>query len=126
MGLDAAEVCEALSSLPPEARRRIVGLVLEHGYAVKDVAEIMSVSPSAVSRYIHGSLAPSPTAICRLVLGVDEETRRRILVEAARTLWRLVEALINSASGSEDAYTVLESIADDVARLLDEYSARSV
>ena len=119
---DYAALCEAVSALPPEQRRRLVEEALAHGYAAKDLAEIMAVSPPAVSRYAHGSLAPSPGAICRLILGVDEETRRTLLRLAARQLWSLLEAVLQ-AMNPLDAAELAEEIADHVAELLAETRA---
>jgi len=115
--LDYAALCEAIAALPPEQRRRLVEEALAHGYAAKDLAEIMAVSPPAVSRYAHGSLAPSPGAICRLILGIDEDTRRKLLRVAARQLWSLLEAVLKSMEPL-DAVELAEEIADRVAELL--------
>ena len=118
--LDA--ICAAVSILPPESRRRIVELALENGYAAKDVAEIMAVSPPAVSRYIRGTLSPSPSALCRLILGVHPRLQRRMLLEAARSLWKATRVLLEVLGEQSDAAKLLEEIADTVALLLEKNS----
>lgn len=123
--LDYASICEAFSSLPPQARRRIVELAAASGYAAKDLAELMNVSQSAVSRYVHGSLTPSPGAVCRLILGVDPGTRERLLAEGARSLWLLLSQLLSSLAGTPLAEELLDTIADEVARLIEEHTVKT-
>ncbi len=123
--LDYAIICEAFSALPPAARRRIVELAAASGYAAKDLAELMNVSPSAVSRYVHGSLAPSPGAVCRLILGVDPGTREKLVVEGARSLWSLLSQLLSSLAGTSLVGELLEAIADDVASLIEEHTVKA-
>ncbi len=115
----AESLCEAVSALPPEHRRRLVELAVNNGYAVKDVAELMAVSPPAVSRYIHGSLAPSPGALCRLILSVDDDLREKMIAETVRSLWSLLYNLLASNTDKPRIAVILEKIADEVAELLE-------
>jgi len=97
-------------------RRRIVEVVLAEGYTGKEVAELMGVSPSAVSRYVHGSLAPSPNALCKLYYSVDEKTRTRIAEEIASILWRFLKNVLEDIIGENvDVSNILEEIADYIS-----------
>ncbi len=110
-----AAICEALAALPPHDRRRLVEIALESGYAAKDVAEMMQVSPPAVSRYTRGTLAPSPGALCRLLMSIDPSTRARLLVEATRSLWRLLNQLLDNMPPTPEAEALVEEIADTIS-----------
>lgn len=116
----AESICEAVSALPPEHRRKLVELAVNNGYAVKDIAELMAVSPPAVSRYIHGSLAPSPGALCRLILSVDDDLREKMIAETAGSLWRLLRKVLSTGTRRPLIAALLEKIADEVAELLEE------
>jgi predicted transcriptional regulator len=116
--LDFAAICEAISGLSPEARRRIVEEALASGYAAKDLADLMGVSPPAVSRYVHGTLAPSIGAVCRLLMAVDSELRSRLLVYAARSLWQQLEVLVNNLPSIPEVEELLAEIADKVSEKL--------
>ncbi|HIP65797.1 MAG TPA: helix-turn-helix domain-containing protein [Pyrodictium sp.] len=97
-------------------RRRMVEIVLAEGYTGKEVAELMGVSPSAVSRYIHGSLAPSPNTLCKLYYSVDGETRERMTEALILVLWKLLrDVLENAARENIDISNVLEEIADYIS-----------
>ncbi|RUM47710.1 MAG: hypothetical protein DSY37_01690 [Hyperthermus sp.] len=114
-----AAICEALSALPPNTRRKLIELVLEEAYAVKDVAELMSVSPSAVSRYIHGTLVPGTGALCRLVMNAQPELRDKLLALVAKTTWNLTYNVLKNIAAHDYASTVIEEIADEISRLLE-------
>jgi len=118
---DYAALCEALASLPPAARRRLVEEALLHGYAAKDLAEVMGVSPPAVSRYTRGSLAPSVGAVCRLLMGVDPDLRSHLLIVAARSVWRQLTLLLENMPPSSEAEELLAEIADIVSERLAHY-----
>ncbi len=38
--------------LKPEEKKKILQVVMQHGYGTKEIAKMVGVSPSAVSRYI--------------------------------------------------------------------------
>jgi transcriptional regulator with XRE-family HTH domain len=115
MSIDYAAICESLAALPPEARRRLVEEAAASGYAAKDLAEMMQVSAPAVSRYLNGSLAPSPGAICRLLMSIDPATRTHLLVTAARFLWRLLASLLDQLPPTPQLEALLTEIADHVS-----------
>jgi len=97
-------------------RRRIVEVVLAEGYTGKEVAELMGVSPSAVSRYIHGSLAPSPNTLCKLYRSVDEKTRMKIVEELVSILWGFLRDVLEDAAREDvDVSSILEEIADYIS-----------
>ncbi|HIP66063.1 MAG TPA: helix-turn-helix domain-containing protein [Pyrodictium sp.] len=109
-------VCSTFEILPPTLRRRIVEIVLAEGYSGKEVAELMGVSPSAVSRYIHGSLAPSPNTLCKLYYSVDEKTRTKIAEELTLILWRFLRNVLEDAIKENiDITSILEEIADYIS-----------
>ncbi len=112
-------VCTAVSMLPPEARRELVEVAVSNGYAVKDIAELMAVSPPAVSRYLHGSLAPSPSALCRLLLSVEPRLREEMILHTARWLWRVLRALLEALPPSDAGDAVLEEVADQLAEIIE-------
>jgi len=118
---DFAAVCEALTILPPETRRRIVEEALASGYAAKDLAELMGVSPPAVSRYTRGDLAPSVGAICRLLMNAEEELANRLLVLAARGIWAYLRLLIENLPPGHALEELLSEIADYVSEKLATY-----
>ena len=120
-GLDYAAICEALAALPQESRRRIVEHAATRGYAAKDLAELMGVSPPAVSRYLHGTLAPSTGAICRLLMSIDEDTRLELLLLAAREIWRLLGALLDQLPQGPEVEKLLTEIADTLSEKLAAY-----
>ena len=116
--IDYAALCEALTMLPPESRRRLVEEAAANGYAAKDLAELMQVSPPAVSRYLNGSLAPSIGAICRLIMNIDPATRSLLLQEAAREAWRLLQQLLDTLPSTPGIEELLTEIADKVSEKL--------
>jgi len=76
----------------------------------------MGVSPSAVSRYIHGSLAPSPNTLCKLYYSVDERTRTKIAEELTLILWRYLRNVLEDAIKKNiDITSILEEIADYIS-----------
>jgi predicted transcriptional regulator len=107
-------ICRAVELLDKNSRKTIIEIALNNGYAVKDIAELMNVSPPAVSRYIHDTLSPSTRSICLLVARIDEETRQKILKYIAETLWLTLYDLLEETRDVE----IVERIADDVAKLL--------
>ncbi|HIQ24251.1 MAG TPA: LacI family DNA-binding transcriptional regulator [Pyrodictium delaneyi] len=125
MAQELQEVCEAIALLDPKTRRRLVEIALENGYAAKDVAAIMGVSPAAVSRYIHESLSPSTETLCKMIHSIDPETRTKILAEAAHTLWRALERLLQVLPPSPDKMLLAERIADKVSIILAETTLSS-
>ncbi|ALL00602.1 hypothetical protein Pyrde_0552 [Pyrodictium delaneyi] len=120
MSQTLGDVCEAVALLDSRTRRRLVEIALENGYAAKDIAAIMGVSPAAVSRYVHESLSPSTETLCRMIYGIDDETRTRILVEAAQTLWNALERLLHAIPPSPDKMMLAEGIADKISIILAE------
>ncbi|KSW11754.1 hypothetical protein CF15_02790 [Pyrodictium occultum] len=120
MIVEAHALCSALSQLDPATRRRLVEIALESGYAAKDLAEIMGVSPAAVSRYTHGSLSPGAQAVCRLITGVDPDTRVKLLAEAARRVWSMLESLLDALPDTMEKLALAEQIADKVSVMLAE------
>jgi len=117
-GIDFAALCEALTALPPEARRKLVEEALLNGYAAKDLAELMGVSPPAVSRYTRGDLAPSVGAICRLLMSVDDRLRARLLTKAARSIWIYLKTIVELIEPTAELEALLTLIADNVSELL--------
>jgi len=76
----------------------------------------MGVTPSAVSRYIHGSLAPSPNTLCKLYYSVDEKTRAKIAEELTLILWKLLRKVLEDAMRENiDVTNILEEIADYIS-----------
>ena len=114
-------LCEAITTLPPHVRRKIIEKAIENGYAAKDIAEIIGVSPPAVSRYLHGSLSPSPGAVCRLIMGVEKETKLMMIKSIAKELWKLTYTVINQIHDTHEGYQLIEEIADTIAALLDKH-----
>ncbi len=110
---DQATLCEAIELLPKRARKTIIMIVLNNGYATKDVAELMGVSISAVSRYTHDELAPSVSSLCRLLSLVDEKTKAQIINYIVEELWSVLSKLLRETEPS-----VIEQIADDIARII--------
>ena len=108
-----AALCEAIELLPKRARKNIILIVLNNGYAAKDVAELMGVSISAVSRYTHDELAPSPFSLCRLLSLVDEKTKTQIINYVAEEIWTILRSILEETSAS-----IVERIADDIARVI--------
>ncbi len=80
---------------------------------------MMGVSQAAVTRYMKGEIAPSPSSACRLLLSLDPATRSQILASIAAELWGLVRSLINYML-KEDSMPLLETIADQVAEMMAE------
>jgi predicted transcriptional regulator len=112
------ELCCFLQLLPHTTRQRLVAEAIESGYAAKDIAELMGVSPAAVSRYVHGTLAPSPETLCRLILNIDGETRTRLLETIAESIWSSLENLLRSLPPTLRTRRLLERISDTIAELL--------
>jgi len=108
-----AALCEAIELLPKRARKTIIMIVLNNGYATKDVAELMGVSISAVSRYTHDELAPSVSSLCRLLGLVDDKTKTQIIDYIVEELWSVLSKLLRETEPS-----VTERIADDIARII--------
>jgi len=108
-----AALCEAIELLPKRARKTIIMIVLNNGYATKDVAELMGVSISAVSRYTHDELAPSSSSLCRLLSLVDDKTKTQITNYVVEELWSVLSKLLRETEPS-----VTERIADDIARII--------
>ncbi|ABM79890.1 helix-turn-helix domain-containing protein [Hyperthermus butylicus] len=116
--MNHTELCSFLQLLPPTARQRLVAETIESGYAAKDVAELMGVSSAAVSRYVHGTLAPSSETLCRLLLNIDEETRTRLLETIAESIWLSLEKLLHNLPPTPRTRRLLERISDTIAELL--------
>ncbi len=110
---DQRALCEAIELLPKRARKTIIMIVLNNGYAAKDVAELMGVSISAVSRYTHDELAPSVSSLCRLLSLVDEKTKTQIINYVAEEIWAILLNVLEETSAS-----IVERIADDIARVI--------
>ncbi len=118
-----AIACSLASSLGPEGRRRLVLEVLEAGYTGRELARLMGVSPPAVSRYVHGTLAPSAESLCRAferLAATDEELAVKLLAEALRALWGLVRAGLEELAARDPgrARELLEEVADAASELL--------
>jgi transcriptional regulator with XRE-family HTH domain len=125
MSLGMMSLCRAMRTLSKESRREIVALVLSSGYAAKDLAEMMGVSPSAVSRYTRGDLAPSPEALCRMLAALDEELRTAVLEKTVENTWRCLESLIDVLP-SERRLVVLEKLAEKLAeKIVEAQSTRN-
>jgi len=107
-------LCEAINMLPKNPRKTIIMIVLNNGYAVKDVAELMGVSVPAVSRYIHDELAPSTPSICRLIESIDYRTRTQITNYVIEQLWSTLSKLLREEAPS----TIIEHIADEIAQII--------
>lgn len=118
--MDSEALCEALASLSPSTRRRIIDETLASGYAVKDIANLMGVSSSAVSRYIHGTLLPSSESLCRLLTSVEDSVRDRILKMIVLELWKTLRLVVGSIRDKSYSREVVEYFADEIARLLEE------
>lgn len=111
------EYCSYIQSLAKEDTRRIIEIVLEEGYAAKDLALLIQVSPSAISRYIHGTLYPSSNTICRLLEVVDTRTKNKVLTYIAQTLWKKILVVIKQLEDT-DREKILEEITDNISSLL--------
>ena len=109
--------CDYVEALTKEEARRIIEIVLEEGYATKDLALLIQVSPSAISRYTHGTLHPSRNTICRLLEVVDTKTRNRILTYIAQTVWRRLRSILVQIEDI-DREKILEEIIDSVSKFL--------
>ncbi len=114
------ELClDLLSRLKPSERAELVRLVISSGYAAKDVSKMMDVSPSAVSRYVSGTLNPPEERVCRLISLVDDETRIRLYTTALEKLWNTMKkALTHLIQQDPATIGIVEKIADDTATLL--------
>ncbi len=113
-------VCQLAAVAPPEARRRAVEEVAARGYAGKEIAKMMGVSPAAVSRYLHGSLAPSPDSLCNLARTIDAETVEAVAAILVEHTWKTLHDALRAlaATGSNRVVALLEHMADDIAELL--------
>jgi len=116
----SSSFCEVFTALTPSARRRIVEEALSLGYAVKDVAYLMGVSPSAVSRYVHGTLIPSPNSLCRLLISVEGDTRDKLLRVVIVELWKALRRVVEYVGNEVYLKEVVEYLADEVSKLVEE------
>ncbi len=111
--------CEIFTALTPSARRRIIEEILSLGYAVKDVAYLMGVSPSAVSRYIHGTLTPSPNSLCRLLMGVEDDIRDKLLITTIGEFWKTLRQALEYIKNEVYLKEAIEYLADEISRLIE-------
>jgi transcriptional regulator with XRE-family HTH domain len=113
-----ASLCELASILSKEEIGEILSTIIErHPYTVKDLAELMEVSMSAASRYVHGSLKPSSETLCKLVTRLDPAARSTFRVKVLYSIWARFREALASATTAE-VEPLLEDIADTVSMIL--------
>ena len=122
-------VTSLFASIPRETRQEIVRLVVEElGISKSEVARMMSVTPSAVTRFVKGEAAPSPESLARLFLSLEPDERGRIIkviVDYVTSLLRVLRLLMDSGLVEHDRYELEISVEEllDTAMLLLEKSA---
>ena len=87
-------------AVPRSTRQEIVELVVnEIGVSKSEVARMMGVTPSAITRFIKREAAPSPESLAKLFLALEPEERIYILnviVSYITSLLRTLRILLDS------------------------------
>ncbi len=79
----------------------------------------MSVSPSAVSRYVHGTLAPSPNSLCRLLMGIEDDIRDKLLIITIGEFWKTLRQALEYIKNEVYLKEAIEYLADEISRLIE-------
>jgi predicted transcriptional regulator len=124
----AAAACEVFELLKGDERTELVRLFKEFGYSSREIAEIMGVSPPAISRYLKGTLTPSTDTLCRLASRVSSDELVRLLAAALERVWARLRSVLETLaeSDAQSAVKLLEMIADDIARILASVRERGI
>ncbi len=118
--------------IPREARREIIRILVEEaGLAKSEIARLMGVTPSAITRFLRGDAAPSPEHLASLYSKLTDEERLLVLhvvVDVVKQLLQHIEHIARSVKfrdGSLYARLVeasIDEIVDIATRLLEAFS----
>ena len=111
-------------AIPRATRQEIVRFVIDElGLSKSEVARMMGVTPSAVTRFVKGEAAPSPESLAKLFLSLEPEERGQIvnmIVEYVTSLLKSIRILLERGFAAADGKMFEVSIEEliDTAMLL--------
>ncbi len=120
----AAFLVNLFEAIPRSTRQEVVRLVVEElGLSKSEVARMMGVTPSAVTRFVKGEAAPSPESLAKLFLSLEPDERVYILnlvLEYVTSLLRNIRLLIDRGLVNTDERMLEISVEEliDTAMLL--------
>ncbi len=118
--------------IPRDARREIIRVLVEDaGLSKSEVARLMNVTPSAVTRFLRGEAAPSPENLANLYYKLTAEEKLIVLnvvMSVAKQILSYLEYAVKEMSVNGDSLYArmleasLDEILDTVTHILESLS----
>ncbi len=123
------QLVSLFEALPRDVRREVVRIVVEElKYSKSEVARIIGVTPSAITRFMRGDAAPSPESLAKLFAGLEPEGQAailRVILEYISSLVKSIAPILAVIAAAVDTderrvlEVVVEELIDNVSVLLE-------